>query len=216
VAPEWIYGSSRSAFLRDDSYRWIDEATFDISQGADGAQPAELLAALLVNEHYVNTYQYADRVAGDVHEASSFATNEDQFRARLREVTQLPEPVGTPQARYQNLWRTLSGRTGDVHGPYFLSDISVETFDLLNGRQAHQALLQWLEDDERGHPAPGHVEGDLDGILGALPSAEYVFRLHDLGETAEHAAGPFLQPYLELVVVDLATAALRLIAAGTD
>jgi hypothetical protein len=98
-----------------------------------------------------------------------------------------------------------------------LSDISLETFDQLNGQQAGQALHDWvLLGEPSSYPSSDEIDGDLDGILSELATDTVVFRLHDLGEASEHEAGSFVQPYLELVAIDLDSRKLRLIAAGTD
>lgn len=202
-------------FCRDDSYRWVDEATFEIIGVAHQTRASEVLAVLLTDEHYVDAYQTADQVADDVHGAATRSNNHQQYLASLAESGLTPDSDPMRTGYYQ-LW-LKQNRPGPEHGPYVLSAISLDTFDQLNGQQARQVLIDWLNEDELQYPEPGEVEGDLDGILADLATAETVFHLHELGEDAEHATGWIVQPYLELIVIDLSDARqLRLIAAGTD
>ena len=210
-----IYTDSIDVVMCDDTYRWVNAANFSLTETV--REPGAALEHLLASEQYVNHYETADRVA--THQTA--ADRQAEGQARWAEL--LDHPGGVSEVAAKN--SEFAGRLHEpyrppedpTHGPYFMRFIGPHAFDPIPASAGRSELVAWLRgEDGDNYPSPPAVEGDLDAILGLFIDQVTVFRLRDLGEAAEHPSGWIVHPYLELVIVDLASRALHIVAAGTD
>lgn len=202
------YVDSAGVYFRDDTFRWLDAARFAISGFT--SEPVAVLEALLRHDQYLDHYMTANDVACTPEAAAERARHMAPIKAKMmRQVQQLAgvvvddQPFGSPR---------------QLHGPYYAEFVTPERFDRLDATAALQTVTAWLREagGDLGVPPVDQVDGDLAGLIATVEAFAEVYRLQNLSDAAIHDYGFVIQPYLELVGIDVHGRNLWLVAGGTD
>jgi hypothetical protein len=137
----------------------------------------------------------------------------------------LPEPVDSeldaldllirdPQFRDHYTSPNSQRDDATMHGPYRLSSISRESFEVADRLKAATVIDDFLS--LYGGPGETKATEIRERIDPLIESASLVYRLRDLGEEAQHDFGWVLDDFNELVLVDLAGRNLALVVAAGD
>lgn len=107
----------------------------------------------------------------------------------------------------------------DVHGPYLLWFLSPDAFEPVDEQGALEVLAEFLKDEPPYSMAdlPDHVVADIDfRVRRQIQRMPVRLRLRELGVTAQHAQGWILDPFDELVLVDLDRNELVVVVMAAD
>lgn len=104
--------------------------------------------------------------------------------------------------------------TENIHGPYWLDRLSIDSFEVVNEETAIDTFRRW---SEQFSEVPDSLRQDLDEfVYPLLRDATSRYRLKNLRADSEHEWGWVLGEFLELVLLNRSQRRLALLVASDD